>query len=926
MSSSPAVTKIRGLYTGDNQLSAVPDGALVRADNIVIPSLDVAESRRGQKLEGLTIGTAVVANEVAFFDGGKVVHAGTDKLYQDTPAAGAYTAISGSYTPVDPDLLRMKFVEMAQNLYFNTAAGLYLLESLDGTPAKAGIPKATRTEAGTYSYGTGANWLAAGSSVAYAHVWGKKDSHNNVKLGAPSNVAVISNAVLTIPVGGIVRTAPDGPHPNGKVTVTTRYPQFLSVTDTFTLSPGEADFPVGSKAVKTLGLLFSSFTYDEAGANGASTLVQTLTPPARGALVRAYLPAGVTATSGHFVRIYRSLTKASATPGLDLFQVAELIPSAGDVIQGYVQYIDGTPDLMLAGSPPLYTSPNEGDGIGSANEPPPLAKDIFEWDGRLWYLNTTSKHRFFLNMLGVFLASGDLGIQNNDTLTVAGQTYTFKTTVSGTNPVQITTNAGSVTQNIDVVARALVNAINANVSNTTVTAYYVSGVDEAPGRILVEERAIGGSAFVVYASRPTSWFPALPTSSTGAPESDNSRKPNGLYCSKKGQPEAVPLTNEIPDIGPKGREAIRGLPLRDKLIIAIKDVGFWTVSKSGNGYRVDALDRTAKLLVPDSLAAHSNQLIGLTDQGICSISDAGVRILSAPIEREDLLPLLANALDEVKATCFAVSYESDRQYQLWLPSAAGDTFCKQAFVYNSLRNAWTRWVGNRTCGRVDPATDLLWLGDADTNQLRVERKAYDFTDYADAELTLHVASGGVTAGSSSIILDDATGLAVGDALVQYDGEDIAFAAVVTSIDGEAVGIAGNNAVDATPDADVTAFKAIACDIKWAPATRDAGLLKQFRETTFHFGQSEFNAFAAYFETEKTREETTGKTFTSRDYSTGSTFNEGALFAEDKRAEVPAGAQQCTRLLVGLRITEALCRWRLNGYTPTYQAISEKVGR
>ncbi len=920
--------KIRGLYQGDNELSSVSEGALVRADNVVIPSLDTAESRRGQKLEGLTIGSSASPNEWFPFDGGKVAHVGTNELYQDTPSAGGYPAISGSFEPVDPDLLRMKFVEMAQNLYFNTSLGLRLLEAIDGAATQAGIPKATRCEAGTYSYGTGANWLAAGSSVAYAHVWGKKDSHSNVKLGAPSNSAVVNNAALVVPVGGIVRTAPDGPHPAGKVTVTIRTPIFLTAADTLTLSPGEADFAAGVKIVRTLAVLQGGFTYDEAGSNTASTLEQTFTPPARGALVRAYLPSGVTDSSGHFVRFYRSLSTVGETPSPDMYQVAELIPTAGDVIQGYVQFIDGTPDSMLGGAPPLYTSPNVGEGIGSANEPPPLAKDIFEFDGRMWFLNTTSKHRFFLSLLGVFTASGDLGVQNNDTITIAGQTYTFKTSVSGTNPVQITTTAGSVALNIDAVARALVNAINANTSNTTVTAYYVSGVDDAPGRLLIEERAIGGAAFAVYGSRKTSWFPALPTSSTGAPESDNARKPNGLFCSKRGQPEAVPLTNEIPDIGPKGREAIRAVPLRDKIIIAIKDVGFWTVSKSGNSYRVDALDRTAKLLVPDTLVEHSNQLIGLTDQGVCSISDAGVRILSAPIERDLLLPLLAEAADQVKALAFAVSCEADRQYQLWLPSSPGDMVCTQAFVYNSLRNAWTRWEGNRTCGRVNPADGLLYLGDGDTNRLRVERKNYDFTDYADDETALVVSSGGVTAGGSSLVLDSAVGLATGDALVQYDGGGaMTFAAVVTSIDvtnpaAPVVGFTGNNGADPVEGA-ITAFRAISCDLKWAARGEDAAITKQHREVSLHFSQANFHALATYFESEVSREEEAGKVLESKHYSTGGTYYAGEVYPQNLRAEVPIAAQRCTRLQVGFRITEALAQWRLNGRSVTAEKISEK---
>lgn len=923
--------KIRGLYQGDNELSSVPEGALVRADNIVIPSLDTAESRRGQKLEGLTIGaSAVPPNEWFPFDGGKVAHIGTSGLYQDTPSGGAYTAISGTFEPPDPDLLRMKFCEMAQNLYFMTSGGLYFIEELTGAAAAAGIPRGTRMDLFVGSSGTAVgSWLASDSAVAYAHLWGKKGSHSQVKLGEPSGIVVASYANIPVAVTKIVRTAPDGTHPAGKVTVTYTGStgQYLVAGEVVTLLVGEANFVAGAKTIIDINLGTSQFTYDEAGANVSSTLAQTFTAPGRAVEMRAYIPAGVTDTSGHFVRFYRSVSVAGATttPGLDLFQVFEKFPSAADVALGYVSVNDTAPDIYVASSPPIYTSPNFGDGVGSANSAPPLAKDIFEFDGRMWFLNTTGKHRFFLDILGIYLATGDTGIQFGDTLHIDGLAYTFNHSAGSGNVFLYEAGSYSLSLKIELTARALCQAINTHASNTRLSAYYVSGLDDAPGKIEIEERGLGGAGFAVYASRPGSWFPALTTVSTGAAVSDNSRSPNGLAFSKRGQPEAVPLTNFLPDIGPKGRDAIRAMPLRDKIFVAIKDVGFWTVSKSGGGYRVDALDRTAKLLVPDTLVEHSNQLIGLTDQGVCSISDSGVRILSAPIERDLLLPLLADAADQVKAYAFAVSYEADRQYQLWLPSSSGDTVCTQAYVYNSLRNTWTRWEGNRTCGRVNPADGLLYLGDGDTNQLRVERKSYDFTDYADDEITLHVSIGGVTAGVEEVVLDSVTGLAVGDALVQYDAGEIVFAAVVTAIDAvtRTVSLTGGNEAEPTANADITAYRAISCDIKWAARGEDAAIVHQHREVSFHFGQSNFHAMATYFESEKSREEEGGKTLESKHYSTGSLYYGGEVFPENLRAEVPPAAQRCTRLQVGLRIAEALAQWRLNGLSVTSERISEK---
>ena len=57
--------------------------------------------------------------------------------------------------------------------------------------------------------------------------------------------------------------------------------------------------------------------------------------------------------------------------------------------------------------------------------------------------------------------------------------------------------------------------INSYAANTTVYAYYVSTPDTAPGKILIEERGVGGSAFVAVANNSTCgncFVPPIPTS------------------------------------------------------------------------------------------------------------------------------------------------------------------------------------------------------------------------------------------------------------------------------------------------------------------------------------------------------------------------------------------------------------------------------
>lgn len=920
MSNLP-VLRGAGLNTANNQLSATPEGAFVRADNVVVPYKDRTESRRGQKYEAITFGTgASRAKELAFFGGHKVAQYGSSTLAQDS--AGVWADLSGGFTPPDAALLRMKFCEMAQNLYFTTSLGLFLIESLTGTPVAAGIPKAVDDADIVPGLAVAGGWLPNDSAVAYATVWGRKDSNGNVKLGAPSRPLVIANPAFPAAIGGIVRTAAGGSWPAGKVTVTGPY-RSVAVGDVLTLSPGEGNFAAGAKTVISVTSSFATnstvWTYDEAGANVASTAVQSFSMPARSVQVRAYAPPGITTTSGHFVRLYRSrtVTPATAQPGLDLFQVLEWNSSdLGGGPPKSVTFSDKTPEIMLNGAPPLYTSPNFGDGALSANESPPMAKDIFEFDGRMWFLNTTDRHRFTLNMLGVYATAGDAGIQSGDTLTVGGITITFTTGAVGAGQSFLYT-AFSTAQNIEFTARAFVYSFNNHASNASLNAFYVSGIDDAPGRILFEERALGGAAFAVYASRQTSWFPNLPTSSTGAPTSDNSRRLNGLSYSKRGQPEAVPLTNYIADIGPKNREAIRALPLRDKIFVFVKDVGIWTVSRSGSGYVATRLDTTAKLLVPDSLVEHSNRLIGLFDQGVCAVSDSGVAILSEPIER-DLLELEGAALAAIKAYAFAVSYESDRQYQLWLPSLSTDTVCEQAYVFNSLRNLWTRWVGSRTCGRVNPADGLLYLGDGDANKLRVERKSYDRTDYADESIGVTITAHSGT----SVTLSSTAGLTVGDLLYQSAGVRSLITAVVSST------VLTVSSTEGWSNAGAQVLVAIDCKVKWVDvAPGGPGLKKQFRKAHFHFRDFYVNTFAAVFDSDNSTTE--GLVVLSSPGFGLTVFGASsfglAVGTKQRDAEVHPLHQRSQSIRVGCNIREAWSMWGLNGFTLDYAIVGDSTG-
>lgn len=915
-----SVIKNKGLSTADNQLGGGGDGSLDEADNCIIRYRDVLEPRRGQKYLGQDASSAAArtfgsgsdrSTAGAFFRDALVAHYGTNKLTRDT--GSAFSDYSGTYAPPDPTVLRMKFMESVENLYFTTSTGLFVLDALAGTPGAAGVVRAYDVDriqtALTGDPGDG--WMEPDSRVAYRVIWGIKDANGTPKYGWPSGRVTVTNpAGFTEAIGEItcganfIAVSQDNHGFNG--------------SDRIDISPGEANIPAGVYVVDNGTLTTNSFHASPvvglvSGAN--NTVAQNISSGAKNVALRVKIPSGV--TTSHYFRLYRSAMSAGAMlpPDDELFLVYEGTVSSSDISAGYVDVTDLLSEVLLDAGFPLYTNPNTGDGIESANARPPIAKDLCYWQDRAWFINTTDRHSFTLKLLGVGAPNG---LQNNDTVTIAGTTYTGKSS-PGSLPEFEVYEFGSPAVNIERTAINLVNAINGYSGNTTVTAYYVSGDNEAPGKIELEERTAGGAAFSVYASRVASWHPALTTGSSGAQTSDNSRRPNGLTYSKVLQPEAVPLANYV-TVGPKHRELLRALPLRDKLYVFPEEGGIQTVAGASPPYRVDELDGTTWLIGADTAVVHANQILALTNQGVCAISDAGVRIVSNDIE-DELAELLAEAGDQVRQFAFGVSYETERQYILFLPSSSSDTCCTQAFVYNSLLDSWTHWTGSRTWGRVKPGDDVLYLGEGAANTVRLERKDLTRSDYADEALAVTVLS--VT--GKTVRLSSVAGIEEGDLLWQSDS----IVGLVESINTFETSVVLKT-TESFAAAAAQVLKAFTSSGKYSPAVpAGPSINKQFRDCTFHFREYVASLMEARFDTEKSPTESTEAVPETVGYGVagfGSTPYGSPSRSPNRRVGVPREHQDGTQIRVGFTIREAWAVWSLNGYSLEYAGGSERNSR
>lgn len=339
-----------------------------------------------------------------------------------------------------------------------------------------------------------------------------------------------------------------------------------------------------------------------------------------------------------------------------------------------IAFTDTIPSSFLGAA--LYTNPNQGTLAASADRIS-LCQDIASFRGFTFAANITYPSRAFLYLLSV----NGSGVVSGDTITIDGLVYTADASVeSVANRTFIAYSSGTPAQNIANTAQSLIRVINRSLSGT-VTAKYLSGPDDVPGFIYLEENGIVATMTLAF-SRSTAWS----IQSLKGPEN----RKNELRWSSSGQPDAMPLLN-AQSLGSldKPISAIRAT--RDMLVI-VKDDGIWRLTGWNGIWDIQPLDPTMGSPAPETLVAFENAIFGVLDSGVARLTESGVEMISTPIYSA-LEPLLAPAAEAtLNSTAFGLAYHSAHKYILWLPSAAGDTVAKQAYVYDSWTNAWTRWV------------------------------------------------------------------------------------------------------------------------------------------------------------------------------------------------------------------------------------------
>jgi hypothetical protein len=461
--------------------------------------------------------------------------------------------------------------------------------------------------------------------------------------------------------------------------------------------------------------------------------------------ITTYLPPQI--TTSHFLQVYASTVAASGIdPGDDLRLTIEYFPTSTDITNGYVTLTDNVPDDFRGAE--LYTNANATEGgQANQNDEPPLGRDVAWFQNKLLIANYTDKHEMTLQLLGT------TGMVAGQTITLAGTTYTVAAAENVSAGEFLLYTAGTQAVDVETTAKSLCYVINRYAANTSVWAFYDSGVDDPPGRIRIVERGIGGSQFTVTCSASAIgnlFSPAIPTSgSTYASVAD--RRVNQIRVSKDGEPEHMPRYRNI-IVGGEDEEIQRIIPLRSSLIV-IKDRSIWRISEAEPGEADPViLDNTCQIAGRDSAAVLNNTVFMLSDQGFVAITDNGIQIVGRPTENRVLAGLeKVNAPDHDRFV--GIGHEQRRIYIcLAYDAAAGENTC---FVYSPIANqgrgAWTKRRLNAAAFAVLDNRLMYALNNANGHVLRQRASRRDgaswYRDYCEDSSMFTISSIDTSAGT-----------------------------------------------------------------------------------------------------------------------------------------------------------------------------------
>lgn len=418
----------------------------------------------------------------------------------------------------------------------------------------------------------------------------------------------------------------------------------------------------------------------------------------------------------------------------------------------------------------------------------------------------------------------------------------FQGVTNGTYPIFYLSQSSSPSVRLRDTAQSLVKAINRDTSSL-IYAQYTSGINAVPGKMRFQAKGFTAAMYLRANSTTagSAFSPALPDSFVSGTQvySRNDSLPHAAFISKFNEPEAVPLVNFIL-VGSKNKEILRVHALRDSVIFEKEDGVFRLTGDNINNFTVTLLDGTVICVAPSSSDILNNQVVFLSNQGVCLVTESAVQIISRTIE-DVIQPILGQS--GLSAQTSAVAYESERLYMLTTTSP-NNTSATQVWVYNILSEAWTSITNLFTQAVVGPSDVLYYI--STSNEIQKERKKQTKIDYSGQNYSVTISNVSSDLLSSYITMPSGIIPQKGDMVVKNN--------VINRIDDAPILITGDTfsvtyqmESNLANSDSVILYSRISSTIKFAPFHAGlVGRMKQFSQMQIHLRDNSVSRLTIYF--------------------------------------------------------------------------------
>lgn len=821
--------KPKGLYTYYNSIDDVNPGALLKANNIVIQQEGVAQPRRGIKYWSNT--AADPARQLFDYKSRIFTNYASTMAY-DSTGSGAFVPFTGSYTSPKADT-RIKSVESKGNFYFTSNSGIKKISAKTISDISASSIITAGTVAALGGTGLcklpAIGFLAANYKCIYKITWAQLDNNKLLIEGAPSDDIVVVNASsianvfvqlnIIIPtqinntdfIYRIYRSAsvPSTDVPErefnlifeGNPTSTELTASQIVYVDKLADEFRSGGLPLYTNAVSGGGSLsaneippyavdmslynnhlFYANTklehFKEYSVNSIDNLFQEILTITDDTVSNSYIFDGaaeintVKAEAKSFIVDHSYFLLTSANNAREYYVLLDktaggLLPATNLENDGRIPiHIDISGGATANSIATLITAAiNALDDFYAV-----VVTSAGVIDPTAAYVRITNVDNGFCSVVDDAGAPISADGLCDSILLPTNFIFAHNSTGIGEDENTFTALYSSKMDllGVEESVKSLVNIINRN-PYEIVTAYYISGVNDTPGKIIFKRKNYLDLPFYMTTSNALSAldiYPNIPLDSDPVNlkkyGSEDSAAVNALYISKQDQPESVPLSNVV-FVGSSDYPIIRIAALRESLFIFKADGIFRLNGNDTTNFSVNLFDGTSILKVPDSVAILTNEIYYFGNQGVAKLSEVGNTVISTPIQ-DKFLPLISTAPNLAVAS-FGVAYETDRSYLLWTLMSKNDTVAQVAYRFNVETNTWTEWRISKTCAVLNHSEDKLYFGATTANLIEVERKNFDRFDYADREIIQDIPAASLN--GDIMRPAGASNFEAGDVLIQY---------------------------------------------------------------------------------------------------------------------------------------------------------------